>query len=267
MAVLNYEVKDNVAIVTLNRPEVLNAVNPELACRLVDTWNAVREDDNVRVVVVTGAGRAFCAGNDLGQTVPLVTGARPPKDEWDRRVVSHQHVLPFAWLRDGDCEKPMIAAVNGIATGGGCEMVQGTDIRVASTAAKFGLAEVKRGLMPTCGSTARLPFQVPYARAMEIMLTGDLISAEEALAIGLVNYVVPPDQLMTKAIEIAGKITANGPFAVKQIRASVRNCLHIPDAAAMQIEAQYFAAVAHSEDAIEGPKAFMEKRKPVYKGR
>jgi enoyl-CoA hydratase len=266
-SVLNYEVKDNVAIVTLNRPKAMNAVSPELACRLADAWNAARDDDNVRVIIVTGTGKAFCAGVDLGKLAPLITGAKKPETEWDHRVVSHENTVNRGLLRDMDCEKPVIAAVNGLAIGGGCEIVQGSDIRVASTEAKFGLGEVRWGVMPSGGSTARLPAQMPFARAMEILLTGAFISAEEAKEIGFVNHVVPPDQLMAKALEIAGLIKANGPFSVKSIRASVRACIGVPEHLALKIEQQFVNQVAKSEDAQEGPKAFIEKRKPVFKGR
>jgi enoyl-CoA hydratase len=268
MAVLNYEVKDNVAIVTMNRPEALNALNPELACRLADAWNAARDDDNVRVIVVTGTGKGFCVGEDLGACTPLLTGAKKPVDEWDKRVVSQENeILWRAFLRDMDCEKPVIAAVNGFAVGGGCEIVQGSDIRVASSEAKFGLGEVKWAVIPGGGSTVRLPYQVPFARAMEILLTGTNIGAQEAEKIGFVNYVVPPDQLMAKAMEIAAKIKANGPCSVKAIRASARACIGVPENLALKIEKQYRVAIAKTEDAQEGPRAFMEKRKPVYKGR
>jgi len=267
MAVLGYEVKDNVAIVTLNRPKALNSVNPELACALADAWVAARDDDNVRVIIVTGTGRAFCTGDDLKEGAPLLTGARKPENDWDRRVVGRENVLMKAFLRDMDCEKPMITAVNGFAVGGGCEIVHASDIRVASSEAKFGLGEVRWALFPLSGSTVRLPVQIPYARAMELLLTGANISAQEAEKIGFVNYVVPPDQLMAKAMAIAGLIKANGPFAVKQIRASVKACLGVPEKMAFKIEEQYSESVKRSEDSKEGPKAFMEKRKAVYKGR
>jgi enoyl-CoA hydratase len=267
MAVLNYEVKDNVAIVTLNRPEAMNALSPELACRLADAWNAARDDENVRVVVVTGTGKAFCAGADLGKLAPLMSGAKKPMDEWDHRVLGHENIPNRAFLRDMDCEKPVIAAINGLAIGGGCEIVQGTDIRVASSEAKIGLGEVRWGVMPTGGSTVRMPYQMPYARAMEILMTGVPISAQEAERFGFVNHVVPPDQLMAKTMEIAALIKANGPFAVKQVRASVRSGIGVPENLALKIEQQYVNLVFKSEDSQEGPKAFIEKRKPVYKGR
>jgi enoyl-CoA hydratase len=268
MAVVNYEVKDNVAIVTLNRPEALNALDPEMACRLADAWNAARDDVNVRVIVVTNTGRGFCVGEDLGKTTPLLSGAKKPETEWDHRVIAQQNeIVRRAFLRDMDCEKPVIAAVNGFAVGGGCEIVQGSDIRVASTESKFGLGEVRWGVMAGGGSTVRLPAQVPFARAMEILLTGANISAQEAKEIGFVNHVVPPDQVMAKALEIAALIKANGPCSVKATRASVRACIGVPEPTAMKIETQILAALLMTEDAKEGPKAFIEKRKPVYKGR
>jgi enoyl-CoA hydratase len=267
MSVLNYEVKDNVAIITLNRPQALNAIDPELACRLADAWNAARDDDNVRVAIITGTGKAFCAGADLGTSAPLLSGSRKPETEWERRFVSHENVTGRAVLRDFDCDKPVIAAVNGLAIGGGCEIVQGSDIRVASSEAKFGLGEVKFAVFPAGGSTVRLPAQMPFARAMEILLTGAFISAQEAGATGFVNHVVPPDQVMAKAMEIAGLIAANGPCAVKAIRASARACIGLPVATGMKIEEQFAASVFKTEDSQEGPRSFMEKRKPVYQGR
>jgi enoyl-CoA hydratase len=159
----------------------------------------------------------------------------------------------------------VIAAINGHAIAGGMEIVQGTDIRVSVPAAKFGVQEVKWAIFPAGGSTVRLPVQMPYARAMELLLTGDLISAEEALALGFLNYVT--DDIMSKAMEIAEKIAANGPLAVRAIRQSVKECLGKPEAEALKIENRISGPVFQTEDAREGPKAFMEKRKPAYQGR
>lgn len=265
MALVDFETRGHIALITLNRPDARNAINPEVAVRLADAWQRVKDDDGIRVAVLTGTGSAFCAGADLGQLIPMVSGARKPENEWDERVAKEPGITSRALLRNFDTEKPVIAAINGHAIAGGMEIVQGTDIRVSVPAAKFGVQEVKWAIFPAGGSTVRLPVQIPYAKAMELLLTGDLISADEALALGFLNYVT--DDALGKAMEIAEKIAANGPLAVKAIRASVKECLGKPEAEALKIESRISGPVFQTEDAKEGPKAFMEKRKPEYKGR
>lgn len=267
MPVVEFEKKGHVALITLNRPDARNSMNPELGARLAEAWEQVRDDDEIRVAVVTGTGSAFCAGADLGQLIPLVSGARKPENEWDEKVVKNPGLTSAALLRNFDTEKPIIAAINGHAIAGGMEMVQGTDIRVSCPEAKFGVQEVKWAIFPAGGSTVRLPVQMPYAKAMELLLTGDLISAEQALNLGFLNYVVEADQVLPKAMEIAEKIASNGPLAVKAIRKSARACLGLPEKEALKIESEISAPVFQTEDAKEGPKAFMEKRQPAYKGR
>lgn len=264
MALVDYHVTGHIAVVTLNRPEARNAINPEIAARLADAWLAVREDPAVRVAVLTGTGSAFCAGADLGQLIPLYSGARQAESEYDRRVLADRGLPRRAILRDFDPEKPVIAAINGHAIAGGMEFVQGTDIRVAVPSAKFGVQEVKWALFPAGGSSVRLPMQLPYAKAMELLLTGDLITADEALALGFLNYVTT--DVMGKALEIAHKIAANGPLAVKAIRRSVKACLGKPEAEALALEVEISGPVFLTEDAKEGPRAFLEKRAPVYRG-
>ncbi len=265
MALVEYAQHGHVAIVTFNRPEARNAINPEVAVRLADAWQDVKDNDAVRVAVLTGTGSAFCAGADLGQLIPMISGARKPENEWDARVASDRGIIGRAILRDFDTEKPVIAAINGHAIAGGMEIVQGTDIRVSVPEARFGVQEVKWAIFPGGGSTVRLPAQLPYAKAMELLLTGDLITAEEALALGFLNYVT--DDPMQKAMEIAEKIAANGPIAVKAIRRSARECLGKPEREALRIENEISAPVFQTEDAKEGPRAFMEKRQPEYHGR
>jgi enoyl-CoA hydratase len=265
MSPLNYETRDNIAILTLNRPDARNALNPELAVRLAEAWQAVRDDGRVRVAVITGTGSAFCAGADLGQLIPLFSGARRPENDWDHRIVADRLLPRRALLRDFDPEKPVIAAINGHAIAGGMELVQGTDIRVSAPAAKFGVQEVKWAIFPAGGSSVRLPAQLPFAKAMELLLTGDLISADEALQLGFLNY-VSADPL-ARALEIGAKIAANGPLAVKAIRKSARACLGKPEREALDLEHAISAPVFLTEDAREGPRAFMEKRAPVYRGR
>jgi enoyl-CoA hydratase len=265
MPLVDFETRGHVAVITLNRPDARNAINPEVAVRLADAWEQVKTDDAVRVAVLTGTGSAFCAGADLGQLIPMVSGARKPENEWDERVVAEPGITGRALLRNVDTEKPIVSAINGHAIAGGMELVQGTDIRVSVPGAKFGVQEVKWAIFPAGGSTVRLPVQLPYAKAMELLLTGDLISAEQALTYGFLNYVT--EDFMDKAMEIAEKIAANGPLAVKAIRRSVKECLGKPEQEALKIESRISGPVFQTEDAKEGPKAFMEKRQPQYHGR
>jgi enoyl-CoA hydratase len=265
MSLVEFETQGHIAVIRLNRPEARNAINPEVAVRLADAFAEVRDNDGIRVGVLTGTGSAFCAGADLGQLIPMMSGTRKPENEFDERVLAEPGIANRALLRNFDPEKPIIAAINGHAIAGGMEIVQGTDIRVAVPSAKFGVQEVKWAIFPAGGSTVRLPVQLPYAKAMELLLTGDLITAEEALSLGFLNYVT--EDPMAKALEIAEKIAANGPLAVRAIRKSVKECLGKPEAEALKIESRISGPVFQTEDAKEGPRAFMEKRKPVYHGK
>ena len=265
MAVVDYQRQGHLALITLNRPEARNAINPEVAVRLSEAWHKVRDDGEVRAAVLTGTGSSFCAGADLGQMIPLMSGARKPDNEWDEKVMANPRLTAEALLRNFDPEKPIIAAINGHAIAGGMEIVQGTDIRVAAPGVKFGVQEVKWAIFPAGGSTVRMPMQMPFAKAMELLLTGDLVTAEQALSLGFLNYVT--DDPVAKAMEIAEKIAANGPLAVRAIRASARACLGLPEKDALKIESKLSGPVFQTEDAREGPRAFMEKRKPNYQGR
>lgn len=266
--VVGLERKGHVALITLNRPEARNALSPEMLVRLADTWTKVRDDPEIRVAVVTGAGdKAFCSGADLGRLIPLMSRARPPEDEWDQRLLADGETLGRGLLRTFDVVKPVIAAINGHAIAGGMELVQGTDLRIASSDAKFGVQEVKWAIFPGGGSTVRLPRQIPYARAMELLLTGELITADEALELGFLNRVAPQEEVLPAALELAERIAANGPIAVQAIRRSARECLGRPEVEAMKIESEMAAPVFRTEDAREGPLAFMQKRKPVFHGR
>jgi len=265
MPLVDFDMRGHIAVITLNRPDARNAINPEVAVRLADAWQEVKDNGGVRVAVLTGTGNAFCAGADLGQLIPLVSGARKPENEWDERVVSEPGIAGRALLRNFDPEKPVIAAINGHAIAGGMELVQGTDIRISVPGAKYGVQEVKWAIFPAGGSTVRLPVQLPYAKAMELLLTGELISAEQALTFGFLNYVT--EDYLDRSLEIAEKIAANGPLAVKAIRQSVKECLGKPEQEALKIESRISAPVFQTEDAREGPKAFMEKRQPKYFGR
>lgn len=268
MSHLLREDRDGVAWVTINRPERRNAMSPEVICRLADVWDEVRETTAVRAVVVTGAGEdAFCAGADLGLLMPLLTGARAAEDEWDERVIADPDLIFRALLKNVPLFTPVIAAVNGYALAGGCELVLATDLRVASTTARFGLSEAKRGLVPAGGGMTRLPRQLPHAVAMELLLTGDAISAEAALSYGFVNRVVEPARVRDEAGALAASIAANGPLAVRVIKQTVLESAGLPYPEAFRIERRNAQVVQASADAIEGPRAFMEKRAPRFVGR
>jgi enoyl-CoA hydratase len=258
---------DGVMTLTMNRPEARNALSPQMLVEMAEAWYEFRDTRDLRVAILTGAGdEDFCAGGDLKLTMPLVTGARKPEDEWDHKLVSNYTLFTDAILRGVELYKPVIAAVNGNALGGGTEMANACDLRVAAEHAVFGTPEAKRGLLPGGGSISRLPRQIPYAKAMEILLIGDPVTAREALEIGLLNYVVPKEELMRKALELAGKLAENGPLAIRKIKEGVLRTSGLPLEQALQIENEVSAAVMASKDAREGPRAFKEKRKPRFIG-
>ncbi|MGH7865776.1 MAG: enoyl-CoA hydratase/isomerase family protein [Candidatus Binataceae bacterium] len=268
MPAVLFEKREDIAYLTFNRPEVHNSYNPETLVRLAEAWQEIERDDAIRVTIISGAGKvAFSAGADLGRLIPLFTRARQPEDEWDTKLLANRRLGDIALLRGYDIDKPVIAAINGFCIAGGMELIQACDLRIASQSASFGLQEVKWAIIPAAGSLARLQRQIPYCKAMEILLTGNRIDAQEAYRIGLVNYVVAPEDVMPKAIELAHAIAANGPLAVRKIKEAVRRCSGRPLEEAYKIENECARFVMLTEDAKEGPRAFMEKRKPVYQGR
>lgn len=265
---LLYEKRDGIAYLTINRPERRNAFSPEVLCRLADAWQDYAADDALRVAIITGAGNlSFSAGADLGRLTPLMSGSRQPEDEWDHRMLANPKLGQIATLRGFPLYKPIIAAINGFCLAGGCELIQATDIRIAAEQATFALTEVKWSLLPYAGSMVRLPRQIAYSKAMEIMLVGDTFDAQEAYRIGLINYVVPAEQVMAKAEDLARKIAANGPLAVRKIKETVLRALSVSLDEGFQIENESAKEILATEDAKEGPRAFIEKRKPRYTGR
>ena len=263
-----YEKQDGIALVTMNRPAVRNALNTEMLCRLADAWQDINDDPAVRVAIFTGAGdKAFCAGADLDKFIPMMQGRRPPENEWDERILKDIPLLYKGLLRNYRVYKPIIAAVRGFAVAGGTEMLSCTDIRVASDDARFGLAEVKWSLFPMGGSTVRLPKQIGFCNAMEILLTGEQVSAERALQMGLINKVVPSAQVMDEARRYANIIKDAGPLAVQAVKRSVLECLDLPWEQALDHEQSIGVPVTMSEDCREGTKAFKLKQKPVFHGR
>jgi enoyl-CoA hydratase len=261
------EKRDDILILTLNRPRARNALSPEMLVRLADAWYEYRDDDSLRVAILTGAGdEDFCAGGDLKLTMPLMTGARKPEGEWDRRLLSDLKRFTDAILRGFELYKPVIVAVNGRALGGGTELTNACDLRVAADHAVFGTPEAKVGLLPGGGSLTRLPRQVPYAKAMEILMLGEPFTAQEALEMGLVNAVVPRGELLAKALALAARLAENGPLAVRKIKEGILRSSGLPLEQAYQVENEVSAAVMQSRDAREGPRAFAEKRKPRFRG-
>lgn len=259
-----YQVRNSIAVITLNRPAALNAVNSALATAVGKGLEAAAADPRVRVVVVTGTGRAFCAGADLKELAlqkPVDAVGHP---EWG-----------FAGIVRHRIDKPVIAAVNGYAMGGGTEIALACDLVVAADTAVFGLPEVKRGLLAAAGGVVRLQRQIPFKRAMEIALTGGPLDATTAQAWGLVNHVVPVDQVLDAAIALGEKVAANAPLSIAHTKRMVQRA-HLgasdwdsdwcgEDPWALNAEAT--EAVFSSADAIEGPTAFAEKRAPVWQGR
>lgn len=268
MTALLTEQRDGIVTLTLNRPAARNAISPEMACRLADAFTAIEADSSVRCVILTGASdQAFCAGGDLALMLPLLTGAREPEDDWDRRVLNDPTVMDRSALRRFELTTPLIAAINGHCLAGGMETMLATDIRVAADHATFGLPEAKRGLIPFAGALVRLPRQMAQCRAMELLLTGDAISADEALAAGLVNHVVPGDGVFDKAWEIARRIARNGPLATSQIKRTTLAASGRSLSEGYALEDRARDVVMASEDAREGPRAFMEKRPARFVGR
>lgn len=265
--VLQSETRGAVLLLTLNNPASRNALTPELICRLADAFQAAAASPAVRAVVLTGAGeRAFCSGGDLRLTLPLLTGARPPGDEWDRRLLEDPAVLSRSALREEGFDKPVIAAVNGVCVAGGMETLLATDIRIAAEHAVFGLPEVSLGLIPFAGALVRLPQQIPYCAAMQIMLSGETMDVHTALRLGLVNEALPAAEVLPRALAIAERVAANGPAAVQRLKRTVLAALGRPLAEGFRIEDESRRAVLATEDAREGPRAFAEKRKPQFKG-
>ena len=264
MSQILIERQGGVAIVTLNRPEKRNALSPEMLVRLAQFWKDIADDHSVRVVVLTGAGdQAFSSGGDI----PLMMKTRAPVGEWEERFAADRKQLGAALLRNASFFKPVIAAINGHAHAGGAEFVMSTDLRVMSSEATLAVTEVRRGLIASGGSLVRMARQVPWAHAMELLLLGEPVSAQQALAMGLVNRVVPPDQVMATALDLARRVSLGAPVALEKTKEVMVRSNGRPLEEAFAIETQCTKENAAMEDAKEGSRAFMEKRPPVFRGR
>lgn len=253
------EQRGHTLIVTMNRPEKRNALSTEMMSIMVDAWDRVDEDPEIRTCILTGAGGYFCAGMDLKKADQQSPGDSF-KGGFDPTRID-------ALLKGRRLTKPLIAAVEGPAIAGGTEILQGTDIRVAGESAKFGVSEAKWSLYPMGGSAVRLVRQIPYTIACDILLTGRHLTAAEAKEIGLIGYVVPDGSALDKALEIAEVINNNGPLAVQAILKTIRETEGMHENDAFKPDTANGIPVFLSEDSKEGPKAFLEKRKPNFKMR
>lgn len=248
-----FEKKGPVAYVTINRPERLNACDYETYGMLAQVWREFRDDSALRVAILTGAGeRAFCAGSDIKSNYAERTGKEPPNQ-----------LYPTLF----DLYKPIIAAINGHANGGGLEQALACDIRVAAEHAQFGLGEVRLGWLPGGGGTQRLPRLIPLGRALEMLYTGNRIDAHEALRLGLVDHVVPMAQLMSKCEQIAEEICKSAPLAVQKIKQAALRGLDMPLAEGLKLERELYSWLLETEDSHEGAIAFAEKRPPRWQGK
>lgn len=266
-----YERRSRVAYVTINRPEAHNALDPETSHAMAHIWKQFHEDPDAWVAVLTGAGdKAFCAGADLKSLIPQrAAQARSERQsEHGQREEQQDEDGGFGGLTRGFITwKPVIAAINGYCLAGGLELALACDIRLASTNAQFGLTEVRWALIPGAGGTQRLPRVVPLGIAMEMILTGNLIDAQEAYRIGLVNRVLPLPELLPAATELAETIASRGPLAVRAAKRAIIEGLSLPLSEGLRLERRLFHEIIQTEDASEGPRAFAEKRPPQYHGR
>ena len=253
MALVEVTKKNNIAVITMNRPEALNALNKAVFAEFEAALDDVEKDNDVYVVIITGAGRAFIAGADIGEMAPMNVAEGLAFSELGNRIL----------LRVDLMEKPTIAAVNGFALGGGCEMALACDIRLASEKAKFGQPEVGLGIIPGFGGTQRMA-RIIGTGAMELIYTADTIDANRALEIGMVNHVVPADQLMDEAMKLAEKICKNAQKAIRASKLAIRRGMDCDISTAVSYEALAFATCFGTEDQKEGMQAFLEKRKEKH---
>ena len=252
------ERRESVAIVTLNRPEKLNALSRETISALSETFQSFENDSELRAVILTGAGdRAFSAGTDLSELIQVGDDEAEKIAERGQQLCNQIEQSPV----------PVIAAIDGIAAGGGCELALACHLRIATRNARFGLPETKLGIIPGYGGTQRMARELGRARALELILTSGIINAEDALRLGLVNRVVSSDELLPAAEALAGEIAQLAPLAIRACLKAVVVGTELPLAEGLALEAKLFASLFATEDMREGTRAFLEKRKPVFRGR
>ena len=255
---ITFKKNENYAIVTIHRPEKLNALNTDTVSELHQTMQQIADDKSIRCIILTGAGeKAFVAGADISQITDLDADSGQQFSANGQSVFRYIEKMPI----------PVIAAVNGFALGGGCELAMACHIRIASSKAKFGLPEITLGIIPGYGGTQRLPRLIGLSNALQLMLTGDMIGAEKAQQLGLVSEVVDHDQLMERAEKLAAKLARQAPIAVKTILNAVYQGMDMELEAAINLEATCFGEVCETDDMKEGTTAFIEKRKANFKGK
>ncbi len=260
---IEYEKRGNIAIITINRQDAMNALDPETNRELIRTWIDFRDNPELYIAILTGAGdKAFCAGADLKRVNEFYS-----LSPFQRREISEREPALGGITRNLQIWKPIIAAINGVCLAGGFELALACDIRIASENATFGLTEVRWGIMPGAGGTQRLPKLIPLTKAMEMILLAEKIDANEAFRIGLVNRVVPLPELMPTALKMADKICENGPLAVRTAKEAILRGQDLSLDDGLRLEQFLAEPLRQSEDAKEGIKAFIEKRKPQFKGR
>ena len=267
---IHYEPRDDhLLLITIDRPERKNALDLYHFRDLAKAWRDYRDNDDLWVAIVTGVDGCFMSGADLKDYIPQITNLSTQIGKGEVTEIDGCRLSDAteAVLRNADLYKPVIAAIDGPCVAGGMEMLGGVDIRVASDRATFGVLEPKRGLFAGGGTTARLPRQLPYAAAMEFLLLADAVPATRALELGLLNQVVPSDQVMPTALDYAARILVNGPLAVRATKESVIRGTKGTLRDAYKIEQELSQVVFASEDAKEGPKAFAEKRPPKWQNR
>jgi len=253
--------EEHIATVTLNRPERYNAFGGRMRQEIVEVLEDVAQDKEVRVVVITGAGKAFCTGGDVNEFASGETQALA------KTVSSERHAMCKAVLAINNMEKPVIASVNGVAAGGGCNLALSCDLRIASDKARFGQVFTRRGVHPDWGGIYFLPRLVGYSKAAELIFTAEVIDAQTAYAIGLVNKLVPHEELKSATFELASRIARNAPIPIAFAKRGLQNFHKWDLPQALDYEAYVLEVTMKSEDIVEGFGAFLEKREPVFKGR
>jgi E-phenylitaconyl-CoA hydratase len=261
---VTFEKAGRIALLTINRPLAMNSLDGETLAALNKAWIDFRDDPELWIAIITGAGvKAFCAGADIKTLANYYSSTTAIQ----RKATAEREPGLGGITRNLEIWKPIIAAINGYCLAGGLEIALACDIRIASETATFGLTEVSRGITPGAGGTQRLPRLIPLGKSLEMILTAESIDAQEAYRIGLVNRVVPPDQLLPEAMKMAERICRNAPLAVQAAKEAVYRGMDLPLPEALWLEEFLAEPVRQSEDAKEGPRAFFEKRPPRFKGK